>query len=239
MLLAPKPNGGVCFCIDYRALNKVTVKDVHPLPIMDDLIGHLEEAKYYATTDLEAGFWQIPVAECDRPKTAIVTPDGLYQFKRLPFLLQASPPNFQRLMNFVLKEQLWTECLCYPDDILVYGESFEEHNFRVDHVPASLSAAGLTLNPDKCSFGMRDIKFLGHRIDAEGIRSDTKKVEAMSRFPRPDSTTKVVAFLEMASFYRKFTQGFSNIARPLHDLLKKNADVVGIEKRVKKRPFRL
>ena len=152
VVLAPKPNGGVRFCIDYRALNKVTVKDVHPLPVMDDLIGHLEGAKYYSTMDLEAGFWQIPVAECDRPKTAFVTPDGLYQFKRLPFGLQASPPNFQRFMNFVLKGQLWTECLCYLDDILVYGESFEEHNLRVDHVLASLSANGLALYPKQMQF---------------------------------------------------------------------------------------
>ena len=96
VVLAAKPNGGVRFCVDYRAINKVTIKDTYPLPVMEDLIGHLDGATYFSSIDLESGFWQIGVASVDRPKTAFITPDGVWQFKRLPFGLQASPPNFQR-----------------------------------------------------------------------------------------------------------------------------------------------
>ena len=135
--------------------NKVTVRDVYPLPVMDDLIGQLDGANYYSSIDLEAGFWQIGVAECDRPKTAFMTPDGLYQFRRLPFGLQASPPNFQRLMNMVLKGLIWTECLCYLDDVLVMGRTWREHNERLERVLTALQNVGLTLNPKKCLFGAK------------------------------------------------------------------------------------
>ena len=142
VVLAPKPNGhGIIFCVDFRAINKLCVPDVHPLPVMDDLIGHLDGATYYSTMDLEARFWQIPLAPGDSPKSCFVTSNVLYQFKRLPFGLQASPPNFQILMNRVLKDLLWTECLCYLDDILVYGRVLQ-----------ALEEAGLTLNPKKMYF---------------------------------------------------------------------------------------
>ena len=225
VVLAPKPNGGVRFCVDYRAVNKVTIKDTYPLPVMDDLIGHLDKATYFSLVDLESGFWQIAVAREDRPKTAFITPDGVWQFKRLPFGLQSSPPNFQRLMYQVLGDLRWLECLCYLDDILIFGTTFEQHLERLDKVLKAIGDAGLTLNPKKCVFGTRCVKFLGHLIDSEGVHPNPEKVDAIKEFPRPDDVTKLRGFLGMTSFFRKFIKDFAKIARPLHDLLKKGADV--------------
>jgi hypothetical protein len=225
VVLAPKPNGGIRFCVDFRNINKLCIPDVHPLPVMDDLIGHLDGATYYSSVDLESGFWQIPLASESRPRSAFVTPDGLYQFTRLPFGLQASPPNFQRLMNRVLKDLLWTECLCYLDDILIYGKTWEEHNSRLEKVLTALVQAGLTLNPKKCVFGARSVKFLGHIVDVNGLQPNPKKVEAIRDFPRPGNATQLRGLIGMASFYRKFVKGFSAIVKPLNELLKKDADV--------------
>lgn len=226
VVLAPKPNGGIRFCIDYRAVNSVSVRDVYPLKNMDDLIGSLDGARYFTSVDLESGFWQIPVSLKDRPKTAFVTPDGLYQFKRLPFGLQASPPNFQRLMDRVLGGLQWEECLCYLDDVLIFGRTFEEHCERLDRVLKAIGDAGLTLNPKKCIFGAKEVKFLGHLVSFEGIKPNPAKVEAIKDFPKPTNTTQLRGFLGMASFFRKFVKNFADIARPLHNLLKKDADVV-------------
>ena len=225
VVLAPKPNGGVRFCVDYRAVNKVTIKDTYPLPVMDDLIGHLDGATYFSSVDLESGFWQIAVAKEDRPKTAFITPDGVWQFKRLPFGLQSSPPNFQRLMDQVLGDLRWLECLCYLDDILIFGKTFEQHLERLERVLQAIGDAGLTLNPKKCVFGTRCVKFLGHLIDAEGVHPNPEKVNAIKEFPRPDDVSKLRGFLGMTSFFRKFIRGFAKIARPLHELLKKGKDV--------------
>ena len=226
LVLAPKPNGrGVRFCVDFRSINKLCIPDVHPLPVMDDLIGHLDGATYYSSVDLEAGFWQIPLAQESRSRSSFVTPDGQYQFTRLPFGLQASPPNFQRLMNRVLKDLLWTECLCYLDDILIFGRTWEEHNRRLERVLAALREAGLTLNPQKCTFGARNVKFLGHMVDVNGLSPNPKKIEAICDFPRPVNSTQLRGLIGMASFYRRFVKGFSAITKPLNELLRKDADV--------------
>ena len=121
VVLAPKANGTLRFCVDYRRLNAVAVRDVYPLPVMEEVIGYLEGARYFSSVDLESGFWQIPIAEEHRHKTAFVTTDGLFQFKRLPFGLHSSPPNFQRLMDHVLGNLKWEECLCYLDDVLIFA----------------------------------------------------------------------------------------------------------------------
>ncbi len=144
VVLIKKKNGDLRFCIDYRRLNAVTQKDVYPLPRIDDVLGRLSGAKYFSSLDLESGFWQLPVAEEHREKTAFVNPDGLFQFNRLPFGLCGAPPTFQRLMDKVLDGLKWTHCLVYMDDILVFGNSFEQHNDRLGRVLTAIQNAGLT-----------------------------------------------------------------------------------------------
>ena len=225
VVLAPKADGSLRFCIDYRRVNAVVTKDVYPLPVMDDILTYLSGARFFSSMDLEWGFWQIPVAEEHRHKTAFVTTDGLFQFKRLPFGLHTSPPNFQRLMDRVLTGLKWEQCLCYLDDILVFAYTLEEHNQRLGRVLQAIGDAGMTLNPKKCLFATDKVVFLGYEVDWQGIRPNSKKVAAIRDFPRPDSVSKLRSFLGMASFYRKFVSNFASIAGPLHGLLKKNADV--------------
>jgi hypothetical protein len=125
--LVKKKSGEYRFCVDYRRLNAVSKRDVYPLPRIDDVFDRLAGANYFSTLDLANGYWQVPVAERDRQKTAFVTPDGLFEFKRMPFGLANAPATFQRLMDQVLNRHKWTACLVYLDDILVFGKTFEEH----------------------------------------------------------------------------------------------------------------
>lgn len=225
VVLVKKKSGEIRFCVDYRRLNAVTERDVYPLPRVEDVLGRLTGAKYFSSLDLESGFWQMHVAEPHRPKTAFVTPDGLFEFCRLPFGLCGSPPSFQRLMDKVLDGLKWTECMCYMDDILVFGSTFDGHLERLNKVLTAINKAGLVLNVKKCLFGAKKIVHLGHVVSREGISPDPAKVTAITKFPRPLNATQLRAFLGLAAYYRSFVRGFADTARPLHCLLKKNADV--------------
>lgn len=123
-----KKNGEIRFCVDYRRLNVLTVKDVYPLPRIEDVLHRLSGARFFTSLHLESGFWQVPMAEEHREKKAFVTPDGLFEFLCLPFGFCGAPPTFQRLMDRVLDGLKWMECLVYMDDILVFGGSIKEHN---------------------------------------------------------------------------------------------------------------
>ena len=225
VVLVRKPDKEVRFCIDYRRLNSITVRDVYPLPRVDDILGRLTGARYFTSLDLQKGFWQLPVTKEHREKTAFVTPDGLFEFLCMPFGLCGAPPSFQRLMDKVLSGLKWKECLCYMDDVLIFGRDFEEHQYRLDRVLDAIGNAGLTLNVKKCVFAAHRIAHLGHLIDKDGILPDPAKLEAVAEFPRPETLTQLRAFLGLASYYRRFIRGFAGIARPLHELLKKGSDV--------------
>uniref|UniRef100_H3G554 Reverse transcriptase domain-containing protein n=1 Tax=Phytophthora ramorum TaxID=164328 RepID=H3G554_PHYRM len=141
------------FCVDYRALNSVTKKDVYPLPRIDETLEALGGAQLFTTLDLRSGYWQISVAPEDRDKTAFTTKQGLYRFIRMPFGLMNAPSTFQRMMNGVLRGLTWTTCLVYLDDIIVYTRGgIERHVLELATVLERLSTAGLTLKLKKCVF---------------------------------------------------------------------------------------
>ncbi|GBO34796.1 Transposon Ty3-I Gag-Pol polyprotein [Araneus ventricosus] len=223
VVLVKKKNGEWRFCVDYRRLNKITKKDVYPLPPIDDALDCLAGAKSFSMMDLKSGYWQIEVDDKDREKTAFVTSDGLYEFKVMPFGLCNAPATFERMMDTVLRGLKWNICLCYLDDIIVYAPNFQEHKSRLRKVLKCIQEAGLTLNSNKCSFDKKKLTILGHLVDEHGIYPDPQKTAAVTKFPVPENVSDVRSFLGLCSYYRRFIKNFADIAKPLHDLLKKNA----------------
>ncbi|UYV61758.1 hypothetical protein LAZ67_1006359, partial [Cordylochernes scorpioides] len=188
----------------------------------DDVLDSLTGAKFFSSMDLRTGYWQIEIDEEDREKTAFITPDGLYEFRVMPFGLCNAPATFERMMDKLLAGLKWTICLCYLDDIIVYATSFKEHIERLGKVLRCIQQAGLCINHEKCRFGSSEIKVLGHLVTESGIRPDSDKIEAITNFPTPKTTTEVRSFMGLCSYYRRFVKDFANKAKPLHDLLRNN-----------------
>lgn len=222
VVLVKKKDNTLRFCVDYRKLNQVTKRDVYPLPRIDDALDRLRNAKYFSSLDLKNGYWQIEVDERDREKTAFVTPDGLYEFKVLPFGLCSAPATFQRMMDTVLSGLKWQACLVYLDDVVIFAASFEEHLDRLRMVLQALRSAQLTIKPQKCHFGFQELRFLGHVISSEGVKPDPDKTAAVKNFPRPTDKKSVRRFLGLCAYYRRFVENFSVIAEPLTRLTRDN-----------------
>ena len=221
IVLVPKKDGTVRFCVDYRKVNSLTRKDAYPLPRVDDTLDTLSGSKWFSTLDLISGYWQVKVEEKDREKTAFCTPDGLFEFKVMPFGLCNAPATFQRLMDMVLAGLQWTNCLVYLDDVIVVGRTFREHLLNLQSVFGRLRAAGLKLQPKKCHLCSPKVEFLGHVVSAEGVSTDPKKIEKVANWPIPTSKREVQQFLGLANYYRRFVEDFAKIAKPLHRLTEK------------------
>jgi hypothetical protein len=222
IVLVPKKNGKTRMCVDYRKVNKVTEKDVYPLPVIDDILESFEGAKWFSSLDLASGYWQIAVKEEDKKKTAFITKFGLYEFNVMPFGLCNAPATFQRLMDTVLKEYLGQFVLVYLDDLTVYSKTFEEHVEHLAIIFQTLRKAKLKLNKEKCYFFQSNIKFLGHEITREGIQPDEDKLIKVKDFPKPHNLRTLRGFLGLASYYRKFIKDFSKQVQPLYKLLRKD-----------------
>eukprot|EP00731_Ephydatia_muelleri_P014390 Em0008g110a len=222
IVLAKKKDGTLRFCVDYRKVNTITKRDAYPLPRIDDTLGTLGGSKFFTTMDLASRYWQVEMAPEDRPKTAFSTPEGLYQFRVMPFGLCNAPATFQRLMDRVLGTLKWSSCLVYFDDIIVVGSSFGDHLRHITSVLMKLREAGLKLKPTKCKFFQKQVAFLGHIVSACGIATDPAKTEVIAKWPTPQSRKEVQQFLGLANYYRRFIKNFGTIAKPLHRLTEKN-----------------
>lgn len=221
VVLVRKADGSLRFCVDYRTLNRRTVRDAHTLPRIDETLDSLIGAKYLTSLDLKAGYWQCEVADQDKEKTAFtVGPLGFFQWETMAMGLVNAPATFQRLMQKVMGDLHLKECLLYLDDIIVFSTSFQEHLQRLDRVFGRLDDAGLKLKPSKCQFLQEKVKYLGHVVSKEGIHTDPDKVAALKDWPIPRSIKDLRRFLGFSSFYRRFVPGYASVARPLNDLLK-------------------
>ena len=222
VVLVKKKDGTLRFCVDYRQLNAITVKDSYPLPLIDNCLNALAGAEWFSTIDLRAGYHNIPIAEQDRDKSAFVTRRGCFRYTVMPFGMTTSPSVFQRLMDCVLAGLSYITCLVYLDDVIIFGRTFDEQLTRLDEVFCRIRRANLKLKPTKCSLFQREVEFLGHLVSADGVAMQPGKLEAIRSWPPCRNVTEVRAFLGTCGYYRRFIQGFADLAVPLYDLLKKN-----------------
>jgi transposase InsO family protein len=223
VLFVKKPGGGLRFCCDYRALNRITKKDRYPLPLIHETLERIGKARWFTKLDVISAFHKIRIAEGDEWLTAFRTRFGLFEWLVTPFGLANAPSTFQRYVNWTLRDFLDEFVSAYLDDILIFSSgSLSEHQGHVRKVLQRLKDAGLQLDIDKCEFEVKSTKYLGFIIEAgKGIRMDPEKVKAIIEWATPQSVKGVRSFLGFANFYRQFIRGFSEIVAPLTDLTKK------------------
>ncbi|GKB69247.1 putative nucleotidyltransferase, ribonuclease H [Tanacetum coccineum] len=231
VLFVKKKDGSMRLCIDYRELNRITIRNRYPLPRIDDLFDQLQGAKYFSKIDLRSGYHQLRVREQDISKTAFRTRYGHYEFLVMPFGLTNAPAVFMDLMNRIFHEYLDKFVIVFIDDILVYSKSEEEHERHLRIVLEILRQKKLYAKFSKCEFWLQQVAFLGHIVSADGIIMDPSKVEAITKWPRPTTVTEVRSFLGLAGYYRRFVEGFSRLALPLTQLMRKGEKFVWTDER--------
>ncbi|GBM17772.1 Retrovirus-related Pol polyprotein from transposon 297 [Araneus ventricosus] len=212
-VLVKKKYGSTRFCVDYRKLNKITIKDSYLLPRIDDTLDALNGSQWISTLDFKSGYWQVEIQPEERKKTAITTGQGLWQFKVMAFGLCNAPATFERLMERVLRGLTSEACLVYVDDILIIGRTFEQHLNNILKVFGRLQEANLKLSPKKYRFFRKVVSHLRHIISTDGVKTDTEKTKAVVNWHCPETVHDHRSFLGLCTYYRRFIRNFSAIAR--------------------------
>ena len=212
------------YCLDYRALNAVTVKDSFPLPLIEDCLDTLEGSKYFSCLDLASGYYQIQLNEDDgsMAKTAFITKFGLFEHTRMPFGLCNAPATFQRAMELVLRGLTWKEVLVYIDDIIIVGKNFEDALLNLRKVLSRLRQYDLKLKPSKCQLFQLQVEFLGKVVNEQGISVAPSKIEVVQKWPTPQDKTQLLSFLGYINYHREHLPHMAEYSSTLYELTNKS-----------------
>lgn len=222
IVLVRKKDSSYRFCVDFRAVNKVTERDAYPLPFITHTLDKLRDAKYLSSLDIKSAYWQVPLSVESRSITAFTVPNrGLYQFRRMPMGLHNSSATWQRLIDRVLGADLEPYVFVYLDDIVIVTQEFGKHLEVLREVFNRLKKAGLTVAREKCNFCRPELKFLGYIVDRNGLHVDPEKVSAIVNLPVPKTVRQVRQIVGMASWYRRFIPNFASVMAPITVLLRK------------------
>ncbi|SLM34590.1 reverse transcriptase domain protein [Lasallia pustulata] len=223
VLFAQKPGGGLYFCVDYRGLNAITIKNRYAMPLIQETLSQLSNAKYYTKLDIIAAFNTIRIKEGQEWLIPFNTHYGLFEILIMPFGLSNAPATFQARINNILRLYLDIFCTTYIDDILIYSNDLQSHCSYVYAVLQALREAGLHCNLKKCEFEVTEVVYLGMILSTSGVQMDPKKVKCIVDWQTPSKLKDVQAFLGFSNFYRQFIKSFSQIAKPLVALINKDA----------------
>ena len=224
MVVIPKASGSVRICGDFTELNKNIVRERFELPTVEATLAKLSGAKIFSKLDANSGFYQIKINPGSAPLTCFMTPFGRYFYKRLPMGISSAPEHYMRKMAQITDSLPGT--LCLMDDICVFGATQQEHDERLHKILKILSAEGVTLNKEKCKFSVESLNYLGHVIDAEGVRADPAKVQAVTLFPVPKNVKDIQRFLGMVNQLAKFIPNISDLTKPFRELLSKKCEFI-------------
>ena len=226
VVMVVKASGQLRFCVDYRGINSVTIRDAYPIPRIQGLMTAFNGAKIFSSLDMVSGYWQIPMDENDIDKTSFITHCGTYSFNVAPFGLCTMPETYQRMIDKVIAGLKFHICVAYLDDLVVYAKDFKSHIKNLDRVFSAIEQANLRMNPSKCYFGMDKLKYLGWIVSADGTLPDPSKVAIISEFRDPTSTTEIKQFLGMTGYYQNSIKNYAIKAEPLRRLLRKNVPFI-------------
>jgi len=219
-MFVKKKDGKLRLCADYRALNEVTKKDRHPLPLISEALDRLGGAKYFTKLDIKDAYQNIRIKR-DEWKTTFSTKLGTYEYLVMPFGLCNALAAFQRWINKVLMEYIDMCCIIYLDDVLIYSNTLQQHHKDVSNILEAIRKSGMKVKPSKCEFHQSETEYLGFIIGQEGVKTDPVKTQAIWDWTTPEKIKEIQSFLGFCNFYRRFIEGFSRTARPLYARTKK------------------